>query len=99
MSFDPVAFGIAMGDIVREAVEPLQARIQQLEEECKRLRAETYEEHSSLKTAISAIPAARDGKDCDMADVKAMIAEAVKSIPPVEPSKGCLLYTSPSPRD
>lgn len=78
MSFDPVAFGIAMGDIVREAVEPLQARIAVLE---KQLEA--------LPTAVHGKDGAdgRDGKDCDIDVVKAMIDEAIKALPAPEAGK------------
>lgn len=78
MSFDPEAFGIAMGDIVREAVEPLQARIAALEKQLEAMPAVVHGKDGAD---------GRDGKDCDMTAVKAMIEEAVKALPAPQPGK------------
>lgn len=72
MSFDPKSFGIAMGELVREAVEPLQAKIAELE---KQIAA--FPSPVAGKDGVDG----RDGKDCDMDAVKQMIGEAVKEIP------------------
>lgn len=75
--FDPEAFGRAMGEAIRKAVEPLQAKIAELESQLK----------AQPKNGKDGAPG-RDGKDCDMEAVKAMIADAVKSIPMVHGKDG-----------
>lgn len=80
--FDPEKFGQAMGEAIRKAVEPLQAEIaalkKQLADPMGSMRKAVTE---AVDAAVKAIPAAKDGKDCDMAAVKAMIEDAVKAIP------------------
>lgn len=86
--FDPEAFGRAMGETIRKAVEPLHAEIAAL----KSLLAErpdfskTIAEEVKGQVALIAIP--KDGKDCDMEAVKAMVSEAVKAIPVVNGKDG-----------
>lgn len=72
MTFDPEIFGQAMGEAIRKAVEPLAAKIADLEARLK-----------TTPTVISGLDGknGRDGKDCDMGAVKEMIEQAVKSIP------------------
>lgn len=82
MSFDPEAFGIAMGEIVREAVEPLQRQISILEKELADMASQLQSEvHAWNEAQPEKGEPGRDGKDCDMEAVKAMIMEAVKAIP------------------
>lgn len=82
MSFDPEAFGIAMGEIVREAVEPLQNRIASLEKELADMASQLQSEvHAWNEAQPEKGEPGRDGKDCDMAAVKAMIEEAVNALP------------------
>lgn len=78
MSFDPEAFGAAMGEAIRKAIQPLHVRIEELE---SRLKAAPTPEDGK--------PGAdgRDGKDCDMAAVRIMIEEAVKALPAPEAGK------------
>lgn len=69
---DPEVFGALMGDLIREAVAPLQARIVELEKQV----ATTPSEVKGLDGKDG-----QDGKDCDMEAVRAMISDAVKSTP------------------
>jgi len=82
MSFDPEMFGQAMGEAIRKAVEPLNAKIATLEKDLVDMAAQLQSEVSAW---VEAQPEkgdpGRDGKDCDMAAVKAMIDEAVKALP------------------
>jgi hypothetical protein len=75
--FDPEAFGRAMGEAIRKAVEPLQAKIAELENQLK----------AKPKDGNDGAPG-RDGKDCDMDAVKTMISEAVKAIPGIPGKDG-----------
>lgn len=77
--FDPEKFGLAMGEAIRKAVEPLQLEIASLKK----------------KLAEAPAPAdgkdgenGKDGKDCDMQAVKAMVDEAVKAIPVINGKDG-----------
>lgn len=79
MSFDPEAFGLAMGEMVREAVEPLQAKIAELEKQ--------WAAKPEPVRGQDGAPG-RDGKDCDMEAVKAMVAEAVKAVPVIHGQDG-----------
>ena len=80
--FDPEQFGQAMGEAIRKAVEPLHARIATLEEEIRKKSTNT----------VAFLPEkgdpGRDGKDCDMDAVKAMIEEAVKAVPVIHGKDG-----------
>lgn len=81
MLFDPESFGAAMGDLVREAVEPLHARIAELERQLAAQPDISAAVSEQVSAAVTALPPARDGKDCDMGAVKAMVEEAVKAMP------------------
>lgn len=90
MSFDPVAFGIAMGEIVREAVEPLNAKIARMEKDLEGMAAQLQSEvHAWNMAQPDKGEPGRDGKDCDMEAVKSMIEQAVKALPvPVDGKNG-----------
>lgn len=75
--FDPDAFGAAMGELIRERVEPLQKKIEQLE----RQLAERPDVEALVRAAVAAIPAPVNGKDADMDAVRAFIAEQVQALP------------------
>lgn len=49
--FDPEAFGEAMGNLIREAVEPLEKRIAELE---RRAESEQEKRIAALERAIAA---------------------------------------------
>lgn len=84
--FDPEAFGRAMGEAIRKAVEPLQAKIVQMEKDMEGMAAQLQFEVDAFHKA-EPVPGP-SGKDCDMNVVKAMIADAVKSIPVVHGKDG-----------
>lgn len=79
--FDPELFGQAMGEAIKKAVAPLHEKIAALEKQLAQRPDVAVLVSSEVSKAVAAIPAAKDGKDCDMAAVKAMVNEAVKSIP------------------
>lgn len=79
--FDPELFGQAMGDAIKSAVAPLQAKIADLEKQLAERPDVAVLVSSEVSKAVAAIPAAKDGKDCDMAAVKALVDEALKSLP------------------
>lgn len=70
-----------VGDVIREAVAPLQAKIADLEKQLAQRPDVAVLVSAEVSKAVAAIPAAKDGKDCDMAAVKALVDEAVKSLP------------------
>lgn len=79
MLFDPEAFGIAMGELIREAVEPLQAEIASLKK--------ALADMPSPAAGKDGAPG-RDGKDCDMAAVKSLVDEAVRAVPVIHGKDG-----------
>lgn len=78
MSFDPELFGQAMGEAIRRAVEPLQAEIADLKKQIA--------ERPTPENGKDGDPG-RDGKDCDMEQVRAWIDGAVQGIPAPENGK------------
>lgn len=95
---DPVELGKAMGAIVREAVEPLQARISHLEQQLAG-RAELSVDDvvrqidldAIAKAAAALVPSPQDGQSVTADDVRPMITElveaAVRALPPAAPGK------------
>ena len=95
---DPVEFGKAMGAIVREAVAPLQARIDQLE---KALAEQVMPSPADIvagidlgavaKAAADLVQPGKDGSSVSVEDVRPMLGElveaAVKALPPAAPGK------------
>lgn len=73
MSFDAELFGQAMGEAIRKAIEPLHARIAELEEKASKSGPYIMEARNGKDGA--------DGKDCDMEAVKAMVLDAIKTFP------------------
>lgn len=86
--FDPEAFGAAMGDLIREAVEPLHEKIVQLEKDLEGMAAQLQSEIASFNAEPIQGPAGNNGKDCDMEAVKAMVEEAVKAVPVINGKDG-----------
>lgn len=81
MSFDPEAFGQAMGEAINKAMAPLHGRIAELEKQLQIRPDIPALVAMEVSKAVAALPVAKDGKDCDMAAVKGMVDEAVKAIP------------------
>jgi hypothetical protein len=79
--FDPELFGQAMGEAINKAVAPLHAKIADLEKQLAERPDVPALVSAEVSKAVAAIPAAKDGKDCDMAAVKALVDQAVKAIP------------------
>lgn len=75
MHFNPEDFGRAMGEAIAKAVEPLKLRIADLEKQIAEMPAP--KDGSNGKDG----DAGRDGKDCDMEAVKALVSDLVKAIP------------------
>lgn len=78
--FSPELFGQAMGEAINKAVAPLHAKIAGLEKQLAERPDVPALVSAEVSKAVAAIPAAKDGKDCDMAAVKALVDEAVKAL-------------------
>lgn len=79
--FDPEKFGQAMGEAIRQAVEPLQKEIALLKEKLAEKPDFAAEIKAAVQAAVYAIPKAKDGRDVDMAEVEALVAKAVEALP------------------
>lgn len=79
--FDPEKFGEAMGAAIREAVGPLQKRIEQLEAERAKAPHMAAEVERAVTAAVAAIPAPKDGKDAEPIDVEAVIKTVLEKMP------------------
>lgn len=79
--FDPEEFGQAMGEAIRQAIEPLQKEIALLKEKLSEKPDFATEIKAAVQAAVDAIPKAKDGRDVDMAEVEALVAKAVKALP------------------
>lgn len=79
--FDPEKFGEAMGAAIREAVAPLEKRIDELQSQLK--VAPNFEEmvQEEVKKRLAEIPEPKNGKDADMDAVRQMVSEAVAALP------------------
>lgn len=93
---DPEAFGAAMGDLIREAVEPLQRQIGELQAQIK--AAPDFESlvAAEVERRIAAIPVPRDGKDADMVQIEATLSTALKSF---EEAGAAAIQALPVPKD
>jgi hypothetical protein len=81
MLFDPEKFGQAMGEAIRQAVEPLQKQIAELTEKLAERPDLSEEIAAAAKAAVDSIPKPKDGLDADMAQVEALVAKAVGALP------------------
>ena len=79
--FDPEKFGAAMGEAIQKAVAPLQKEIADLKKQLAEKPDFKGDIAAEVQRAVAALPAPKDGKDCDMETVKGLIEEAVKAIP------------------
>ena len=66
---------------IRKAIQPLQAEIADLKAKLAEKPDFAKAIAEEVKAQVATIQPPKDGKDCDMDAVKAMIAEAVKEIP------------------
>lgn len=83
---DAEKFGEAMGDLVREAIAPLNARIKELESSLYDLQSEVNAQRECAGLFSKETPPANE---FDIEAVKALVDEAVKQIPaPKDGAKG-----------
>lgn len=82
--FDPELFGQAMGEAIRKAVEPLHAEIASLKKQLAASPDVSALVAQEVTKAAAAIRVPTDGKDCDLAVVRDMVAEAVAAQPKAE---------------
>lgn len=95
--FDPEKFGEAMGAAIREAVGPLEKRIDELQSQIK--AAPNFEAmvQEEVRKRLADIPEPKNGKDADMDAVRQMVSEAVAALPvpkdgkPGDPGKSLTL--------
>ena len=82
MPLDIKALGTELASVVKAQLGPLQSKISALEKEICSLKKQ-LEEMPTPKDGSNGIDGApgRDGKDCDMEQIKALIGDAVKSLP------------------
>lgn len=80
--FDPELFGQAMGEAIRKAVAPLHDEIATLKAQLAERPDYPALIAQEVAKAAAAIRVPADGKDCDMAAVQEMVAQAVKALPP-----------------
>lgn len=93
---DAEKFGEGIGEMLREAVKPLQDRVKELESRepkpGKDGESVTLEDVSPLiadevAKAVAQIPAPRDGESVDLDQVKGLVAEAVAALPAPQDGK------------
>lgn len=88
MLFDPDKFGAAMGEAIRKAVEPLQNEIATLKAQLAQKPDFSHAIAAEVKSQVAMIQPPKDGKDCDMEVVKALVDEAVKAVPVINGKDG-----------
>ncbi|MGV2896733.1 hypothetical protein ACNPPY_13155, partial [Achromobacter sp. AGC78] len=79
--FDPEKFGQAMGEAIRQAVEPLQKQIAELTEKLAERPDLSEEIAAAARAAVDSIPKPKAGRDADMAQVEDLVAKAVGALP------------------
>ncbi len=95
--FDPEKFGEAMGAAIREAVGPLEKRIDELQSQIN--AAPNFEAmvQEEVRKRLADIPEPKNGKDADMEVVRQLVADAVAALPvpkegkPGDPGKSLTL--------
>lgn len=85
--FDPETFGEAMGLAIREAVEPLQKRIGELEAQIAKPADVQAQIERAVAAAVAAVPAPNDGKDAQPIDVDAIVKQVLAQVPTPENGK------------
>lgn len=83
MQLDIKALGVELAAVVKAQIGPLQNRLSAMEKELADLRKQLADQPLPQNGKDGA-----DGKDCDMASVKAMVEEAVKRIEIPVPANG-----------
>lgn len=86
--FDPEEFGRAMGEAILKAVQPLQREIAELKAKLAGKPDLAKLIADEVIAQVAKIAPAKDGKDCDMEAVKALIDAAVKAIPVINGKDG-----------
>lgn len=89
--FDPEAFGAAMGDLIRAAVEPLEKRIEELQGKLNAAPSVELLVAAEIEKRVASLPAPKNGKDADPELIAQMVQDAVKAIPKPEDGKSVTL--------
>jgi hypothetical protein len=79
--FDPEKFGEAMGAAIKEAVAPLQKRIEEMEKDLEGMAAQLQSEITAFNAEPVPGPAGAPGKDAEPIDKEALIKEVLAMIP------------------
>ena len=79
MSFDPEQFGKAMGEAIRNAVEPLKAEIADLRKRLEDERSNRVDVKQVVADELAKLPPAKDGKDADEGLIEERVTESIKS--------------------
>lgn len=79
--FDPETFGEAMGLAIREAVAPLQKRIDELEAHIAKPVDVSMQIERAVTAAVAALPPPKDGKDAQPVDVEAVVKQVLAQVP------------------
>lgn len=94
--FDPEAFGAAMGDLIREAVEPLHRQISELQSQIKAAPDIEALVVAEVERRVAAIPVPTNGKDADMLQVEAALERALESF---KEAGAAAIQALPVPKD
>lgn len=81
--FDPEAFGAAMGDLIRAAIEPLEKRIEELQGKLNAAPSLESLVASEFEKRMAALPVPKNGepgKSVTLDDVRPMLSEALGSM-------------------
>lgn len=82
--FDPEAFGAAMGDLIRAAVEPLEKRIEELQGKINAAPSLESVVAAEVEKRVALLPAPKNGKDADPELIAQIVRDAVKALPKPE---------------
>ena len=78
--FDPEKFGAAMGEAIQKAVAPLQKEIADLKKQLAEKPDFAQIIRAQVGEAVAALPVPKDGRDCDMEAIKAMVETAMGEV-------------------
>jgi hypothetical protein len=82
--FDPEAFGAAMGDLIRAAVEPLEKRIEELQDKLNAAPSLESAVVDEIEKRAALMPVPKNGKDADPELIAQLVQDAVKGLPKPE---------------